>query len=165
MYKRVMNINIFIMLLLFLFQSCSSKRVYEKPNFNLVGSDAKNEIEKFSLSFINIHRGGFSDESPLRTFSTQDFQPLMKQISPQSIKMLEETKIKEMIGWGVLAFGLSTLFIKDSDGNNYLYWWGVGSILGYGVYISIERDKVSDQFNEDLNRKFNMTVGYRFQFN
>lgn len=148
-----------------LFQSCASKRINEKPNFNLSGKEAEIEVAKYHLRFVNIHRGGFSQESPLRTFNTQDFRPLMKEISPRSLEMLEETKLKEIIGWGVLAFGLSTILIKDSDGNNYLYWLGLGSVVGYGIYINIERGLVSDQFNEDLKRKFNTTVGYKFTFN
>lgn len=161
--RMKINMNAFLLVLLLLVQSCASKRISEKPNFNLSGKEAEKEIKKYKLRFVNIYYGGFDDEL-FKNFNTKELRPLMKEVSPKSLEMLEKTKVKEMINWGILAFGLSTFFVKDSDGKQPLYWWGLGSIIGYGIYINIERDKVADQFNEDLKGKFIPSVGYSLKF-
>lgn len=151
---------------LFLLQSCSSsKRVKERPDFTATGAAATQEIKKFKLAQITTAQGRFESEDLFTYADGEKLKPFMHEISPKSVEMLEATKPKEKIYWIIFAAWISTIFIKDSDGNiSPLYWYGFGATLGYGFYLNVQRNNVSDQFNEDLKAKFASSVGYNFKF-
>ena len=150
---------------LLLFQACSSKRVNERPNYNLTGKEAEKEYKKFELDYVMIDAGRFADEGLFTNASAKELKPLMEEVSPKSVEMLEKTRLQERLSWVVFGLWVSTIFIKDSNQTiSPLYWWGAGAFLGYGLYLNIDREKVRDQFNRDLKGKFTPTVGYRFSF-
>ena len=156
----------FCLLTFLLLQACSSKRVSEKPNFNLTGEAAHKEFEKFELEHVTPWNGKFSDEGVFTTFSMKEFKPTLNEVSPKSVEMLVELKTKEYIGWGIALAWIATSFIRESNGGNSpLYWWGLGGFVGYNfVYLNHERGQISDQYNKDLKEKFAPSIGYSFQF-
>lgn len=160
------TLTAFCLLTILLLQSCSSKRVHEKPNLNLSGEAAQKEYKKFELEHITPWNGTFSDEGLFTVFYMKDFKSTLNEVSPKSAEKLVDLKTKEYIGLGIAAAWIATTFIRDPNGGiSPLYWWGFGAFVGYNVaYLTYERGQISDQFNKDLKAKFAPSVGYSFQF-
>ncbi len=157
--------KIIVITFILLLQACTSQRVKEVPNFNLSGSDSKKEYEKFKLSRVSIHGGNFESEGTFTGAYAKQLNPLVEQISPKTMKLIEDSKFKERAFWGVWALWFATIFIKDSEGKRTnLYWAGMGATFGYIFYLDSERSKFADQFNQDLKSKFSPGFSYNFSF-
>lgn len=89
-----------LIIFLLLLQACTSQRVKETPNFNLTGADAKKEYGKFKLSRISIHNGNFGSEGEFKAASAEKLKPLVKDISPKAVQLIEDSKFKEVAYWG-----------------------------------------------------------------
>lgn len=67
-----------ILLITFFLTSCASKRIYEKPNFNLQGKAARAEYEKFKLRHMNVYGANFESEDIFEFANNKEFRPLKK---------------------------------------------------------------------------------------
>lgn len=140
----------------------------------LMGFSRCTSIEKLEVTYANFYFDyGNIDYSELWSLPLK--MKVYFKTSSQKLLVLNLCNLGEevgyfpvegvsMIGFGVTALAIAATLIKDSDGNYPLQWWGLGSLIGYGIYINIERSKVADQFNEDLEKKFVPTIGYNFKF-
>ena len=160
-----MKIILLLISLLIFLQSCAtSDRIKEKPNFNLTGADAQKEFDKFEMDIVSWSRGKFESEGAFTTFKTSEALPLMEEVSPKSVEMLKNNNTKEYISIGLFAAWIATSFIRKDGNISPLYWYGAGAALGYGFYLNYQREKVAEQFNEDLKSKFAPSLGYTFQY-
>ena len=159
--------KIFSLALVLIFVGCSSTRINEEINYKAVGADAQKEIEKFSLSNFTAKRGSFESEGILTSFDMSKFDKILDEVSPSTKEAIPALDTKETISWGIYAFCLATIFIRDSEGQriDWLYYTGALSFLGYSFAVVVaEQIRLRDNFNKDLKAKFAPKLSYTFNF-
>jgi hypothetical protein len=156
--------QIYLFVFLLILQSCASTRIHEKPNFTLQGKEKEKEFERFRLEHISNYGGRFQSEGILTTFKKKELRSLLNDISPKSNEMLDEIKTKENVQWIVFAAWVSTIFMGKNGNVSPYYWVGAGGYFGYLFYLDYERDKIIDQYNSDLEKKFTPSLSYSFKF-
>lgn len=172
---RKIQKNFIILSILLLSTGCVSNYKGPPPNFDLTGESAKAEVERFKFreGYWSQHPNAFTMGSEEETYFTSSLEPIISEVSPKSMQVIQNSKKWEYIQWVTLGAALAMLAIElnDDDGKSFtqdqstLYY----SLLGISVGSSYVRlsfiSKAAKQYNRDLESRFVPTISFNFPLN
>ncbi len=164
-----------ILCVLQLATGCVSKYKGPPPNFELTGESAKLEVEKFRFreGYWSQYPNGFTMGPEAKTYFTSSLEPVIAEVSPQAMRVIEKSKKWEYLEWATLSAALAMLMIEvtDDDGDFFtqdqtiLYY----SLLGISIGSSYVRlsfmSQAAEQYNRDLGARFTPAIVFNIPLN
>lgn len=172
-----MNLRVLLAVSLILSSACAQKPVEysgKLPDFNLTGTDAENEVQRFRLYEGSFWSSGqptvFESDPKQRFHSVKSMKPLWENVSP---KTLERYKWAETVSYtalgllGAAILALTVGFYETGDdrrpwfrASQYLSWTSIAANIYYGQIISY----MPSRFNRDLENRFHPTINLKKEF-